>query len=267
MGTVVAKSRGMRSLAHASLLGLLVLAMTPACGDDEEETFSNSFDTTEMNASLGAFADEGRLRVYAAVLGPKGFLRLRGGDTFEIEIDGQRVATNERVLNDKIHYIADVPVPPAETTVTVTFVRGVERTVGKIRLYSAFTVKAPPATMKKNALTEIDIDPRPDLSKWPGFFGPGLNAKAEVNGDCIEGGSQQIDLCAANSEPGKCTQGYPLQLDTKKLRTTGNCKVAVQVRLTSGASPFEGTGPEKKSFKGGGFEGYRLRSFETQLVD
>jgi hypothetical protein len=252
-------------------LASLLIGLVPACSAaDDDDKFSNSHDVSELNASYGAFADEGRLKVYAALLGPKGFVRLRGGDTFEVDINGQRTATTERLLDAKVHYIADVPAPPGETEVAVTFVRGVERVVGKIRIYSAFTLKSPPPSLKMGQSAEIDLDPRPDLSKWPGFFGPGLVAKAEVIGDCLESGSQQIELCSAKSEPGKCTQGYPLRLDAGKLvprPSSKGCNLAVQVRLTSGGSPFEGVGPAKKSFKGGGFEGHRLRTFETQLTE
>ncbi|MBN9165192.1 MAG: hypothetical protein BGO98_28935 [Myxococcales bacterium 68-20] len=258
--------------ARWCLAGLFLLLLSvPACSSDsdDDDKFSESHQLSELNASYGAFADEGRLRVYAALLGRKGFVRLRGGDTIEIDIGGQRTPSTERLLGDKVHYIADVPAPPGETEVTITFVRGLERVVGKIRIYSAFTLTKAPSTLKIGESAEIDIDPRPDLSKWPGFFGPGLIAKAELIGSCLETGSQQIELCAVDGEPGKCTQGYPLKLDPGKLIFTPGskgCEVAVQVRLNSGGSPFEATGPAKQSFKGGGFEGHRLRSFELQLT-
>lgn len=225
---------------------------------------------SELNASYGAFADESRLRIFAALLGRQGFVRLRGGDTIEIDVDGQRVPSTERLLGDRVHYIADVPAPSGETEVRITFVRGVERVVGKIRIYSAFELKAPPSRLKKGERAEIDVDPRPDLSKWPGFFGPGLVAKAELIGDCIETGSQLVELCAADSEEGKCTQAYPLTLDAAKLVLrpgASACNVAVHVRLAAGGSPFEGTGPAKEKFKGGGFEGYRVRAFDLELTD
>ncbi|HVH48087.1 MAG TPA: hypothetical protein VM925_37395 [Labilithrix sp.] len=255
------------ALLRSCLAGALLLVVG-ACSNDDED-FSEQYKISELNASYGAFAHEERLRVYAALLGPKGFVRLRGGDTIEIEIDGVRVSTTERMLDGRVNYVADVPAPPGESEVAITFVRGVERVVGKIKLYSAFNVVAPPATLPRTGSVDIDVDPRPDLSKWPGFFGPSLVAKAEVLGDCLETGAQRIDLCAKDSPAGKCTQGYPLKLDAATLipSTTKGCQLAVQVRLMSGAKPFEGTGPAKESFKGGGFEGYRLRSFTTQLLE
>ncbi|MBX3215392.1 MAG: hypothetical protein KF850_25370 [Labilithrix sp.] len=259
--------------ARWCLLGLLpLLVSAPACSNDSEDDdkFSESHQVSELNASYGAFADDGRLRIFAALLGRKGFVRLRGGDTIEIDVDGQRTPNTERLLDDRVHYIADVPAPRGETEVTVTFVRGVERVVGKIRIYSAFDLKAPPTSLKKGASAEIDVDPRPDLSKWPGFFGPGLVGKAELIGECIETGSQLVDLCARGSEAGKCTQAYPLSLDSSKLILrpgTSSCNVAVHVRLAAGGSPFEGTGPAKETFKGGGFEGYRVRAFDLELTD
>ncbi|MBX3206016.1 MAG: hypothetical protein KF764_13170 [Labilithrix sp.] len=254
-------------------MGLVALFVSaPACSSDsdDDDKFSESHQVSELNASYGAFADEGRLRIFAALLGRKGFVRLRGGDAIEIDVDGQRTPSTERLLDDRVHYIADVPAPAGETEVTITFVRGVERVVGKIRIYSAFELVAPPKSIKKGGRAEIDVDPRPDLSKWPGFFGPGLVAKAELIGDCIETGSQLIDLCAADSEAGKCTQAYPLTLDAAKLVLrpgTSSCKLAAQVRLAAGGSPFEGTGPAKETFKGGGFEGYRVRGFDLELTD
>ena len=95
-------------------------------------------------------------------------------------------------------------------------------------------------------------------------------AKAAVLGDCLEKSEQQLDLCATDSAPGKCTQGYPLKLDAAKLTlrpSSKGCELTVQVQLTSRASPFEGIGPAKESFAGGGFEGHRNRSFKLQLTE
>ncbi len=235
------------------------------------EEYSDSYALGEMNASYGAFADEGSLRIYTALLGTKGFVRLRGGDAFEIDVNGARVPSVERVdLDGKVHYIAEItPAPAGDTDVAITFVRNLERVKTTMKLYKAFVIKSPPASVKLGQSVAVDVDPAPDLSKWPGFFGPSLQAKAEVGGSCIEGESQQIDLCSPTTAPGKCEQSYPLSFDSSKLKLksgASGCDLAVQTRLTSSATPFEALGPAKQTFKGGGMEGYRLKSFSMQLT-
>lgn len=257
------------STSHRVMLGsaLAILGALPlgGCGTDDED-YSEHYAISALNASYGAFAEDGRLKVYAALLGDKGFVRLRGGDTFEIDVDGTRVPSTERLLDGKVHYIADVPEPAGETEVAITFVRGVERVRTSMKLYSLFTVPSPPTVLQAGGKVDIDIDPRPDLSKWPGFFGPSLVGRAEVLGDCV--GSQQFALCSKDSTADKCTQAYPLVLDAAKLvaSSSSSCPITVKIRLTSAASAFEGEGPQKQTFKGGGFDGHRGVSLPMQLT-
>jgi hypothetical protein len=253
---------------------LLLLTLVPiAAGcssDDDDERFTDHYPITALSGSYGAFADEANLRILAAVLGEKGFARLRGGDTIEIDVNGTRMATYERQLEDKVHYIVDMPPPAQETEIVITFVRGVSRVSSKIRIYSAFQLKDPPATVKTGESAPIDIDPRPDLSKWPGFFGPGLVAKAEVIGECLETGANQIPLCAMDSPAGECKQGYPLKLDTSRLvfrPGVRSCEVGIQVRLTSNGANSAPPSETQEKFKGGGFEGYRLRNFRMKITE
>jgi hypothetical protein len=251
-------------------LGAALLGLFACANDDADEKFSDDFQPNELNASYGAFAEDGNLRIYAALLGSKGFVRLRGGDTIEVDVNGARMPTRERVLDDKVHYIVEMPAPPTDTEIAITFVRGVERVVGRIKLAGDFALKSPPATVKIGQSAEIDLDPQPDLSKWPGFFGPSLIAKAEVSGECVEAGTQGVPLCSVDSPPNACKQGYPTRFDASKLVLrpgSKGCELGVQVRLTSNPSPFEGTGPAKQSFKGGGFEGHRGRTFKLQLTE
>lgn len=253
--------------ARLGLLGVVLLVGSACSSSPDEEKFSDHYRVDELNASLGAFADEERLKVYAALLGKKGFVRLRGGDTIEVVINGEKVPTIERLLGDRIHYIADVPAPPPETEVTVSLVRGLERAAGTIRLYSEFSIVEAPSELKLGESAEVDIDPRPDLSEWPGFFGPGLIAKAEIIGDCLETGVQQLSLCGVASESEKCTQGYPMKLDFSELLPLPNskgCDLTVQVRLTTRGS-LEKRDDATSSFKGGNFEGYRLNTFTMRL--
>lgn len=248
---------------------VLVAACSGDSSDDDEK-FSDHYQANELTASYGAFADDANLRVFAALLGTKGFVRLRGSDTFEIEIDGKRMTPNERILGDRVHYIVEAPPPPTDTEVVVTFVHGAERVVGRIKLTGAFALKSPPRSAKKGEGIQIDLEPRPDLSKWQSILGPTLVARARVVGECIESGAQDdIPLCAVDAKPGECKQGYPLVLDTSKLRFvpgTKSCDVGVEVKLTS-RGQFEGAGATKQSFKGGGFDGHRLKSFDVTITE
>lgn len=252
---------------------LLSLAVSPAllvagCSNDDDE-YTDHYAINQINGSFGAFADETNMRVLAAFLAEGGFLKLRSGDTVEVDVNGARASTYQRELEDKVHYVVDMPPPPGETEVVITFVRGTERVVGKARIAAAFDFVSPPTTAKLNQALDVDLDPRPDLSKWPGFFGPALVAKAEIKGDCLESGQQNMDLCGVESEPGKCTQGYPLRIDLGKLiyrPNTTSCELAVQVRLTAGGSKYEGTGPKKETFAGGGFESYRAKAFKVTVT-
>lgn len=247
------------------------LVLVAACSSDDSEKFSDHYEPNELIASYGAFADDANLRVYAALIGTSGFVRLRGADSFEIEIDGERMAPTERILDDRVHYIVETPAPPTDTEVVITFVRGAERVTGKMTLTGAFALKSPPASAKKGESVQIDVEPRPDLSKWQGNFGPTLVAKAKVVGECIESGAQDnVPLCAADGKPGECKQGYPLVLDTSKLSfvpDTKGCDVGVEVKLTSRGAPFEGMGPTKQTFKGGGFDGHRFKSFNMTITE
>jgi hypothetical protein len=275
-------------MQHASKpLAILVSAMSFALvaqgctadvsnpsGDDPNapEKFSDHYQPNQLNASYGAFAADGTLKIFTALLGEKGFVRLRGGDTIEVEVNGQKTPTTERILDGgKVHYIASMPnSATADTEIKATFVRGVDRVVGKIKLAGDFTLKTPPTTAKIGESPQIDLDPRPDLTKWTGPLGISLNAKAEVNGPCLDPDPQELALCSADSEGAQCKHAYPLKLDTTKLKlkagSTGGCEVNVQVRLRSGGTPFESEGPANAKFKGGGWEGYRTRTFKMQLT-
>lgn len=243
----------------------------PADDPNAPEKFSDHYQSKELTASYGAFAADGTLKVFTALLGEKGFVRLRGGDTIEVEVNGTKSPTTERLLDGKVHYIVDMPSAPTnETEIKATFVRGVDRVAGKIKIAADFTLKSPPPTAKIGESPSIDLEPRPDLAKWTGPLGISLQARAEVNGPCLDPDPQEIPLCSIDSQGTECKHAYPLKLDTTKLKlkagVMGGCEVNVQVRLKSGGAPFESEGPAGLQFKGGGWEGYRTRTFKMQLT-
>lgn len=253
----------------AALLPLAFLPAVAAAGcSSDDDTYTDHYAINQLNGSYGAFADEANLRILAAFLGDGGFLKLRSGDAVEIDVNGQRAAHTLRELDDKIHYVVDLAPPREETDVTITFVRGTERVVNKVKIPAAFELVKVPSAAKFLERVDVDVDPRPDLSKWPGFFGTGLIAKAEISAPCLEGGSQKIDLCGADSPADKCVQGYPLRIDLGKLLfvpNTTTCELSVQLRLSSGGGKWEGIGPKQEAFKGGGFEAYRAKSFKLTV--
>jgi hypothetical protein len=216
----------------------------------------------KLGPSYGAFADAEKIDLLVAYTGD-GFLLLRDGDAVTLDVNGTNVALAERTDGDRVHYVGAFSPPPAEPVVTVTFTRGAEKVVGKVRIAPSFTLKAPPTSAKLGETVSIDIDPRPNLEEWKGFFGPLIAHKVEVHGDCIDEEKQKkIDLCAKDSPEGKCDVAYPLPFDTSKILmkegATG-CEVDVQVRLETGAGPFEGkvSGP---------FEGLQHRRFKLALT-
>jgi len=235
------------------------------------EKFSDTYQLNELNASYGAFAADGGLRVFTALLGKQGFVRLRGGDTIEVEVNGTKMPTTERLLDDKVHYIVDMPeAPKGDIEIKAAFVRGVDKVVGTIKIAADFSIKSSPPTAKVgDPAPEFDIDPRPDLTKWTGPLGATLTARAELNGPCLEPDPQQIQLCSVESQGAECKHGYPLKLDMSKLKFKPgqtSCEANVQLRLTSGGTPFEAEGPGGQKFKGGGWEGYRTRTFKMQVA-
>lgn len=259
--------RALRLVKGAILPGAILVSgcTSEVAGEDE---YSDKYRIDQLNASYGAFADEGNLRVFAALLGEKGFVRLRGADRIEITVDGQPAASRERIIDKRIHYIAELAPPPGATEISIAFVRGAERVVGTIKLAGAFAVPGAPATLRIGDVATLDVDPRPDPAAFRTFFGPTLAGRAELHGDCLEPSPQQIPLCAEGSTAADCKPGYPMRLDTTKIKLradTTSCEVAVQVRLVTTHAPIEGEGPEKTKFKGGGFEGHRLRSFTARL--
>jgi hypothetical protein len=224
---------------------------------------SSSIPLAQMNGSYGAFSDGTKLELFVAYISD-GFLLLRDGDSASVDVNGTAVPLTERIEDDKVHYIAELASPPAEPVVTVTFVRGGESVVGKVRIAPAFELKSPPSAAKLGDTVSVDIDPRPNLEEWKGALGPLIHHVVEVHGDCIDEEKQKkIELCAKDSPAGTCAIVYPLPFDTSKILlregATG-CEVDVQVRLETGAPPGEG------KFGGGVFEGLQHRRFKLALT-
>ena len=250
-----------------STLVLALLAGLSACslGNDDapkEHKKSSSVPIERLGPSYGAFADAEKIDLFVAFTGD-GFLLLRDGDAVTLDVNGANVALAERIEGDKVHYVGELVSPPPEPVVTVTFTRGAEKVVGKVRIAPSFALKAPPSSAKLGDTVSIDIEPRPNLEEWKGALGPLIHHAVEVHGECIDEAKQKkIELCAKDSPSGTCTIAYPLPFDTSKILmkegATG-CEVDVQVRLETGAPPFEGkvSGP---------FEGLQHRRFKLALT-
>jgi hypothetical protein len=256
----------MRTTLALFLLSTVAVTACSLKSDDrpkEPPKKSSSVPLVQMNGSYGAFSDGTKLELFVAYISD-GFLLLRDGDTASVDVNGTAVPLTERIEDDKVHYIGELASPPREPVVTVTFVRGGESVVGKVRIAPAFELKAPPSAAKLGDTVAIDIDPRPNLEEWKGALGPLIHHLVEVHGDCIDEEKQQkIELCAKDSPAGTCTIAYPLPFDTSKILVregaTG-CEVDVQVRLETGAPPGEG------KFGGGVFEGLQHRRFKLALT-
>jgi hypothetical protein len=253
----------MRSIfVFALLTGFTVAACSNSTEDPPKELKkSSSLPLEKIVPSYGAFADGTKLELFVAFTGD-GFLLLRDGDGVALDVNGTAVPLTERIEEQRVHYIGELPAPPAESVVTVTFSRGSEKVVGKVRIAPAFSIEAPLSSAKHGDIVPIDIDPRPNLEEWKGFLGPLIHHVVEVHGDCVDEEKQKkIELCSRDSPEGTCTIEYPLQWDTSKILLkdgASGCEVDVQVRLETGAAPFEGkfSGP---------FEGLQHRRFKLAL--
>ena len=234
------------------VLGLFVVTACSVNNDDgpKELKTTSSLPLEKLNASYGAFSDGKHIELFVALLND-GFLLVRDGDNVIVDVNGTVAQVSERIEDDKVHYLGDFPSPPAEPVVGVTFTRGSEKVVGKVRIAPAFEMKSPPATAKMGDKVSLDIEPRPDLTKWQGPLGPLINHAVELHGECINKGVQKMPMVAE----------YPLTWDTSKIELTpgsNGCEVEVQMRLETNAGTFEGK-------FGGGFEGLQHRKFKMTL--
>jgi hypothetical protein len=264
---VVAQEASMRTfILRASAFWLLVNG-TLACGDARDDIGrTDDHALSELTASYGAFDDGQKLEVFVAFI-KDGFNQLGGGDTLRVEVNGGPVATRTRVGDGKVHYIAEVKPPPPEAEVRIIFSRGAEQVIASGRVGPAFSIVAPPASIRVGDPVETDIEPRPDLTKWSGPLGPTLNHRVEVYGQCIKDSSQKLGACAKDA-PG-CIQGYPFVWKTSELVLVDfvpPCDAEVQVRLESAPRPLEATGPLHQSFAGQSFEILQHRKYRTTLV-
>ena len=255
----------MRSrLVLALLAGITVTACSVKSDEPKELKTTSSLTLDKINGSYGAFSDGTKLELFVAYVGD-GFLLVRDGDNVTVDVNGNPVTLSERIEDDKVHYIAEVPSPPKEPVVTVTFTHGGESVVGKVRIAPAFELASPPSTAKHGDVASIDIEPRPNLDEWKSALGPLIHHLVEVHGECIDDDQQKkIELCAKDSPEGTCTIAYPLQLDTSKILLkpgSNGCEVDVQVRLETGAPPGE-----EGRLKGGVFEGLQHRRFKLALT-
>lgn len=230
---------------------LLVLALACAACTVESNTKDNALSNTlalnQINGSNGAFSDGQKLEVFVAMLGPDGFVKLGGGDTITVDVNGTVVPTRERIEDGKVHYIADVTPAPAEPVVTTTLTHGAEKAVGKNSLAPNFELKSPPTTAKTGDAVEIGIDMSADAAARAAK----IRHRIKVTGECIDKGEQSVD-----AQP-----PYPLILNFRNIQVTGDsgCEVEVTVRLETDGEPYTG-------FKGGGFEGVQSRSFKLALT-
>jgi hypothetical protein len=245
----------MRStLVLALLTGVVVSACSIGNDDPPKELKkTSSLPLEKIAGSYGAFSDGQKLELFVAFLGD-GFLLLRDGDNVAVDVNGNAVTLSERIEEDKVHYIAEVASPPKEAVVTITFSRGADKVVGKVRVAPTFELKSPPATAKLGDKVSVDIDPHPDLTQWQGPLGPIIANAVEIHGDCVEKGGQKIPLGNA----------YPLEWDTSQVQLvagSNGCELDVQVRLETSAPPYEGP-----KFGGGLFEGLQHRRFKLALT-
>jgi hypothetical protein len=162
----------MRSIfVFALLTGFTVAACSNSTEDPPKELKkSSSLPLEKIVPSYGAFADGTKLELFVAFTGD-GFLLLRDGDGVALDVNGTAVPLTERIEEQRVHYIGELPAPPAESVVTVTFTRGSEKVVGKVRIAPAFSIEAPLSSAKHGDIVPIDIDPRPNLEwrskSWP----------------------------------------------------------------------------------------------------
>ena len=244
------------------VLGLVVAGCrSTTTGAEPELHRTTELALDKVVPSYGAFDDGTKIEIFVAFIG-NGFLRLGEGDTVAVDVGGTPVPTTESIDGDKVHYVGALTAPPDEPVVTVTFARGADKVVGKVKIGPSFTVKSPPTHVKVGDVVSLDLDPRPDLTKWPGILGPTLHHVVEVHGDCIDKGSQRFEVCAKDSPQGTCKIVYPFDWDTHALALTDGstgCKVDVQVRLESPAPTFEG------AFHGG-FDGAQVRTFQVDVA-
>lgn len=213
----------------------------------KEPQLSNTLQFNQINGSNGAFCDGKKLKVFVAMLGPDGFVKLGTGDTITVDINGTRVPTRERIEDGKVHYIAELASPLAESVVTTTLARtSGEKAVGKNSLGPSFELKSPPTSAKTGDTVLVDIEPRPDAAR-----AAKLRHRFEVRGPCIDKGTQRLDAPAT----------YPLSLNLRNLEVASDagCELEVQVRIETDGEPFTG-------FKGGGFEGLQHRTFKLALT-
>lgn len=246
------------------VIGLTATACTASIDSPppRELKKSSSLPLERLSASYGAFSNGQSMDIFVAVLGD-GFMLLRDGDSVSADVNGTAVPLTERIEDDKVHYVAEVKTPPAEPVVTVTFTRGAEKVVGKVRLAPNFEAKSPPTSAKIGDVVPLDLDPRPDLSSFQTALGPSIHHAIEVHGECIDDDKQKkIEVCAKDSPQGSCKIEYPLPWDTSKVvlkdGSTG-CEVEAQIRLESPAPTWEG------KFNGG-FEGVQGRKIKVTLT-
>lgn len=237
-------------MRSAALVALLLLVAMSACTADtiepKEPQRSNTLAFNQINGSNGAFSDGKKLSIFVAMLGPEGFVQLGDGDTITVDVNGNTVPTRERIEDGKVHYIAEVSLPPAEPVVTTTLSRASgEKAVGKNSLPPAFELVSPPSSARTGDAVTVDITPRPDAAR-----ASKLRHRFEVRGTCIDKEKQTLDAPAT----------YPLSLNLRNLQVVGDagCEVEVQVRIETDGEPFAG-------FKGGGFEGLQHRTFKLAL--
>jgi hypothetical protein len=240
------------------LLGLLACFACVACSTStssdpptKELKHTSTLGLHQLTGSYGAFDDGQHIEIFVAILGD-GFMLLGDGDAVTVDVNGTTVPLTERIEDTKVHYVGEFPSPPVEPVVTVTFTRRDEKSVATVRIAPAFEPKTPPTTAKIGDKLDLDLDPRPDLTKWQGVLGPMIQHAVELTGDCIDQGDQKIKL----------GQTYPLSWDTSTIQlvagSTG-CEVDVSFRLETGAPPFDGA-------FGGGFDGLQFRHFKLALT-
>lgn len=234
------------------VLGLFLVTACSVGNDNPKELkTTDSVPIEKLNASYGAFSDGKRIELFVALLND-GFLLVRGGDNVVVDVNGTVAQLTERIEDDKVHYLGDFASPPDEPVVGVTFTRGSEKVVGKVRIAPAFEMKSPPTSAKVGDKVSLDIEPRPDLAKWQGPLGPVINHAVEIHGDCINKGVQKMPMIAE----------YPLTWDTSRIELvpgSNGCELDVQMRLETNAESFEGK-------FAGGFEGLQHRRFKLTLT-
>lgn len=234
-----------------------------------EEHFTDELPIEKLIASYGASSDGKTLKIYAAWIG-NGFLKLRGGDSITIDVAGNRTPFKETLEQTQVHYVAEVSPVPENAELVITFARGAERVVAKGTLAPNFEVKSPPSAIHVRELVTIDVDPRPDFSRWLVPLGSTLVHSLEVFGTCVDAGSKKLPACAGPDAPdggvgpGPCKQGFPFTVDTSSLKLTSpSCTGDVRVRLDSHPT-ITGEGPNKQKFNGG-WEIVQYRTFQAQI--